>query len=563
MRHNQWNDLLGGRALPDPSVADLYASLARDHDQVVERVSKGYYTFWLGSGISRGRAKTIPAFLRGLLDFLAGKLETEADGPHRLALQEILAIARVELTETRRLEDLSQWPDLAEISGTLAEHYSAALDVDVDGQPSDYLLWDGIDVVANYAGPMHPDVEHVSLAMLGAEGAAPILISANWDPLVERAYDLLFGSRTSLLKVEVHPDEFRPPFAQTELVKFHGCATLADSDEDRYRPLIIARKSQISDWITDHSFRALRERLTGIVRDHPSLIAGLSAQDADIQAVFGLAADMNPWAWPTDAGAVVVATPTLGADQKQVLKRAYPANSRDIQADACLGAYPRVVFLALLIHVWRAKLIVELEGIAMTTDLRDALKGGVDAWAIRVSAALMPDDLTELLTPLIAVTQGIARFRRGRAAVRMFEPMTDRAIADSPVEPIRRPGETQLGALSLVIGILASGERDGRWTMDSDGLDVSSADLKLANGVERNLQAFADDGAFAAALVEEELTGPLAIVVASSPFQRRSPRHTFGRTGEFNSEAFYLDEAVAIDGSHGAILDALEGYLAL
>ena len=102
------------------------------------------------------------------------------------------------MTETRRLEDLSQWPDLAEISGTLAEHYSAALDVDVDGQPSDYLLWDGIDVVANYAGPMHPDVEHVSLAMLGAEGAAPILISANWDPLVERAYDLLFGSRTSL-----------------------------------------------------------------------------------------------------------------------------------------------------------------------------------------------------------------------------------------------------------------------------------------------------------------------------------------------------------------------------
>ncbi|WP_162924921.1 SIR2 family protein [Mycetocola zhujimingii] len=539
----------------------------RDHNRVVEKVAKGYYCFWLGSGISKRRANTVPEFLKSLLEFLVSRLEPEDLGAHRVALSEILSIARIYLDDAHQLEDLLTWTDLESICEALADHYSAALDVDVDGFPADYLLWEGIDVVTQYAGPMEPDIEHVAVAMLGAEGAAPILISANWDPLVERAYDLLFGSRADLLKVEVHPDEFRPPHARTELVKFHGDATLASSEENRYRPLMIARKSQISDWITDHSFRALRERLTGIVRDHPSLIAGLSAQDADIQAVFGSAADMNPWVWPSDAGAVVVASPHLGTDQKQVLRQAYSStytpHARDIQEDACLGAYPRVVFLALLVHVWRTKLFVALDGFAITTTVGDAIRAGLNTWALQISSALEADDLTDLLTPIATFSRGIARFRRGQAVKGIYEPLTDGAVLETSNGQMGRPQDRQLTALSLAIGVLAYGAQSGRWKLTSSMLDVSSVELNLTRGVERNVQTFADDGAFAAAMAREDLSGPLTVIVSSSPFQRRSPQHSVGRTGRFIAEPFYLDEVSYTDDSIDAILDSLEGYLVL
>lgn len=554
--------------MPDPTVLDMYESLANDHRPVVDRVGEGYYTFWLGSGISKRRARTVPAFLRGLLEFLVDRLEGDEDGPHRVALIEILKLVAVRPDDDHRLEDLSKWADLEKTCDELSSQYSAALDVDVDGQEPDYLLWEGIDVVTHYAGEMEPDVEHLAIAMLGVEGAAPILVSANWDPLVERAYDLLFGTRDGLLKVEVHPDEFRPPHARTALIKFHGCATLAERDQPRYRPLMIARKSQVSDWITDQEFRALRERLTGIVRDGPSFIAGLSAQDADIQAVFGLAANMNPWEWPSDSGAVVVAAPHLGSDQKQVLKQAYShayaPNARAIQVDACLGAYPRVVFLALLAHVWKAKLVLALEDLDIAPALRDELATGVEGWGRTMASAFDVGEPIDLLAALTIITRGMARFRRGSASAAIYEPISSEPARKRPTDEPGRRGDPQVTALSIVAGALSAGSTDGRWEFSSAVLDISSLRVKLPSGVERVVQAFADDGALAAATVDHELTGPLTVVANRSVNQQRSPRQPVGRTGRFEPEPLYLDGAVVSGtGSLQDLLDELEGYLVL
>jgi len=541
--HSLW-----GEHLPDPTVADIYESLSTDHRQVVDRVAEGYYSFWLGSGISKRRAKTVPAFLRGLLDFLATRLEIEDDGPHRVALIEILKLVGVRVDDDHPLENLSDWSDLDTICNDLSGQYSAALDVDVDGE--------------------EPDIEHLAIAMLGVEGAAPILITANWDPLVERAYDLLFGTRDGLLKVEVHPDEFRPPHARTELIKFHGCATFADVNELRYRPLLIARKSQISDWITDQDFRALRERLTGIVRDYPSLIAGLSAQDADIQAVFGLAADMNPWSWPSDAGAVVVATPQLGSDQKQVLKQAYSQaytpNARDIQADASLGAYPRVVFLALLAHVWRAKLALALDDLGLAPEVRDPLAVGVATWSRTMASAFDAGETIDLLAALTTITRGMTRFRRGKPGSAIYEPISPEPARERPQGQSGRRVDTEVAALSLVAGAMTSGAADRRWEISSAVLDISSLQVKLPSGVERAVQTFADDGALAAATADHELAGPLTVIAYRSPNQQRSPRHSVGRTGHFEAEPFYLDSVIdsGVE-TLSDLLDALEGYLVL
>ncbi|MDR6144007.1 hypothetical protein QE375_003561 [Microbacterium foliorum] len=548
-------------------VEDVYVSLEEGHSEVTGGVARGHYNFWLGSGISRRRAKTVPQFLRGLLIFLRDRLEAETDGPHRLALIDVLALADVSDVDGRELQDIEEWSDLDAICLRLANQYSAALDVDVDGQDPDYLLWDGIDVVAQYTGPIEPDIEHVAVALLGAEGAVPTLVSANWDPLVERAYELVFTSRSGLLKVEVHPDEFRPPHARTELIKFHGCATLALENEGRYRPLMIARKSQISDWITDDKFRALRERVTGIVRDTKTLIAGLSAQDADIQAVFGAAANMNAWSWPDQPGAVVIATPELGHDQKQVLKQAYDGtysgHAHEIQRNAQLGAYPSLVFLALLVHVWVEKLAHSVGYVTLTEGTEGEITAALSRWGQRIAAALSVDDVDELLPLVSVISRGFARFKDGKEYTGTFVPLSTQAIPDSEFVEVLHPSEYGLSKMSVAIGVLLSGEEQGKWNLVDPPLDVTTLDIHLPSGVIRQLRSFAHDGAYAAAAMQGDSPGPLTLIVESSVRQRRSPVHQVGRTGRFDAQPFYLEEALGAQSAMADVLAELEGYLLL
>lgn len=548
-------------------VADVYDSLQAEHSEVTAGVARGHYNFWLGSGISRRRAKTVPQFLRGLLLFLRDRLEVEHFGPHRIAMAEVLALADVSTNSGRELKDIEEWSDLEDICLRLASQYSAALDVDVDGEDPDYLLWHGIDIVAQYTGSIEPDIEHVAVALLGAEGAVPTVVSANWDPLVERAYELVFGSSYGLLKVEVHPDEFRPPHARTELIKFHGCATLALENEARYRPLMIGRKSQISDWITDDQFRALRERVTGIVRDTKTLIAGLSAQDADIQTVFSAAANMNAWSWPNHLGAVVIAAPKIGPDQKLVLKQAYDgtyaSNAQNIQRNAQLGAYPSLVFLALLVHVWTEKLAHSVRYANLSDTTASEIVKALSRWGRRIAAALGVDEVDELLPLVSVISRGFARFKDGKESSTTFIPLSTQAIPDSDLIEAQHPTEAELSKTSLAVGVLLSGEEQGRWELVDPPLDVSRLDIRLPSGVVRKLRSFAHDGAYAAALMQGDEAGPLTLIVEGSVRQRRSPVHKFGRTGRFDAQPFYLGEVLGQQSSIGDVLKELEGYLVL
>src|SRR3546814_14024351 len=96
------------------------------------------------------------------------------------------------------------------------------LDVPVDGEEADYLLWDVLDAANVYANPaIEPDAEHLCLAVLAIEGVASELPTANWDNLIERAVERPAGAQP-VLRVVVAPNAIRWNRLRANLYKFHA-----------------------------------------------------------------------------------------------------------------------------------------------------------------------------------------------------------------------------------------------------------------------------------------------------------------------------------------------------
>jgi hypothetical protein len=150
----------------------------------------------------------------------------------------------------------------------------------VGTEEDDYLLWEGAEVTTTYGDPaIEPDTEHLCIALLILEGVASEIPSANWDGLIEKAVAEVNSGAPALL-VCVDPEDLRAPALQARLYKFHGCAVRARDDEAKYRPLLIARQSQIHAWIPQGG--PFVTRLIDIATTKPTLMVGLSAQDANI-----------------------------------------------------------------------------------------------------------------------------------------------------------------------------------------------------------------------------------------------------------------------------------------
>jgi hypothetical protein len=220
---------------------------------------------------------------------------------------------------------IAEWPGLDAIIERLVSNYARFLEVVVANEEDDYLLWEGVNVCDTYGDPtLEPDTEHLCIAILILEGLASEIASANWDGLIEKAVDEL-ANGNPILVVCVHPNDLREPNLQTRLYKFHGCAVRARNDEGTYRPLLIARQSQINGWIARAENEPLVNRLIGIAVSKPTLMVGLSAQDANIQAIFAQAENQMAWPWPSDPPAYVFSEDQLGVDQRGLLKNVYRA----------------------------------------------------------------------------------------------------------------------------------------------------------------------------------------------------------------------------------------------
>jgi hypothetical protein len=260
-------------------------------NEVGRGVAERRYALWLGSGISRERVDDLRTAIERALNYLHDRIDfADRSCRFRKALEEAVTISQLSDLEKRtfNIEDaIGTWPVLPAVLERLARAYSKFLDVRVEGEKPDFILWQAIDVVRTYGDATAvPDCEHFCVAILVTEGLVGEIASANWDGLVEKALAELTNNASDILRVCVKPEDFREPPLRGRLLKFHGCAIRAAADEGTYRPLLVASESQIVTWPEDPGWAVMRNELESLATTAPTIMIGLSAQDSNIKSVF-------------------------------------------------------------------------------------------------------------------------------------------------------------------------------------------------------------------------------------------------------------------------------------
>lgn len=515
---------------------------------VATGVAEDRYAFWLGSGISFGKVDGLKKIIPRVIEFLRQRIDrTNADCAFATALNRALALAGLSDDEWGRVNtelEFAAWPDQAAIVGRLTNNYSRLLEITVAGQPEDYLLWEGVGVAATFANPTtEPDVEHLCMAMLVLEGAASDIATANWDGLVEKAINKLTGGIPKLV-VCVRSEDLRQPKLAAQVIKFHGCAILAVSDEPHYRPFLVARFSQINRWAAAPENRAVIGRLMDIAVSKPTLMMGLSAQDSNVQAFFATAEATMRWPWPGDRPSFVFSGDQVGADQEALLRNVYPqaytAATRDqINQQSLVKSYANPLLMALLLSVICDKLsgMVDMAEGLLDQDGKNAVKLGIVTLRNHV-AGLDSGDRIEFVKSFIDQTSRImTMFRDGSAgtAPRRYNPITSTPLHQiAGDQNIPSSGLTEV---AVVAGLLGLGIKNGLWSLE--GIDSSNpADgiVRISTTAASTKIVLAANGRAAIRLqqnghIADDEDAVLVYSAERPPNMTRSPRSSPGRTG--------------------------------
>jgi hypothetical protein len=455
---------------PPPNAATITVHQAlqlldAQHVDLASGVNRGEYALWLGSGISRGRVAGLGGVLRLMIEFLRTRIApADAGCAFRAALDDVLRQAILSADEQGRVDyavDSAQWPDIETILQRLAEKYSRVLDVTVRGQAEpDYLLWEGADFCQTFAG-QEPDAEHLCIVIMVAEGIVPKVVSANWDGLLERAANELHLG-PDVFRVCVTGLDFRGPLAAAQLLKFHGCALRAIENSAQYRPLLIARWSQIVTWAANNAFTAMREELVSVAANLRTLMVGMSAQDPNIQNLFLLARQH------------VFGTNEIGDDQKTVLRTAYGdvdylANQQTILERSCFKAYGKPLFTALMLNMIADKLCKLLERVEMPARQGGGLQelaSGIKHLRDAVAGAIGDDKIGFVRSFVRHLSRAKAMLLEGRPSLPnpvQYRPITDRPGHHIPNDPnIIATGQ---GEAANALALLGLGMRDGHWNI--------------------------------------------------------------------------------------------------
>ncbi|SMP62360.1 SIR2 family protein [Noviherbaspirillum suwonense] len=333
------------------SIEETIRLLENEFKEFATGFETGMYALWLGSAISRERVVGLDGVLAKLLESLRQRISNAVDCPHYQALSEILDLA--DLTRADRVGvdfniAASNWPCLTTVIDRLWNKYSKVLGIEVQGQKLDYLLWDVLDFKNTFSSQV-PDAEHLAVGMLVLEGVVSELATANWDALLEAAMVEL-GQPADFYRVAVRGDDLKGPVATATLYKFHGCANRAIAAENQYRDLLVAREATINQWSSNQNFNEIRIQLNALVSRTRTLMIGLSAQDSNIQLMFG----SKGWKWNNKPVPIIFSAQSLTAGQKSILEGAYhpeyEANRDQICADAKLPAFSKQLLLALLLQ---------------------------------------------------------------------------------------------------------------------------------------------------------------------------------------------------------------------
>ena len=161
-----------GPQIQRPTAIEVLESFDTGSAEVALAVARGEYLLWLGSGLSKSVVPGVRALLRKLLCFLQEQIDpSDEDCRFQHAVNAIFDVPPIP-DEVRDAIDLSgpadSWP-LDDLLTRLVPHYSTVLDVRVDGEERDFLVWDGIDIRTTYgAKDLEPDAEHLCVAILHA-----------------------------------------------------------------------------------------------------------------------------------------------------------------------------------------------------------------------------------------------------------------------------------------------------------------------------------------------------------------------------------------------------------
>jgi hypothetical protein len=440
--------------------------------------------------------------------------------------------------------EFALWADSGAIVSRLTNNYARLLDITVAGKPDDYLLWDGVGVSATFANPaVEPDVEHLCMGLLVLEGSASAIATANWDGLVEKAIDELTGGVPKLV-VCVRAEDLRELNLAGQIIKFHGCAVLATSNEGTYRPFLVGRYSQINRWAAAPENQAIITSLLNIAIAKPTIMMGLSAQDSNIQAFFAKAETVLQWSWPGDRPSFVFSGDRVGADQEGLLRNVYrqnytAANRDQINEQSLVKAYANPLLLALVLSVLADKLKLMVDFVEGTIDggSRAALQQGIAVLRNHIASLGDADRLGFVRAFVDHTSRIMTMYRDGTAgsAPRHYNPLTSVPLHQIAADP--NLASTGLPEVAVLAGMLGIGLADGTWTLGaSDPADPASGAMHLNTASGSTKLVLAAHGRSAIRLqqnghVDDNEDAILVYSAEKPPPMTRSPRSSPGRTG--------------------------------
>jgi len=552
-------------------------------------VANADYGLWLGSGISLGRVEGLAQLVVRLLEFL--RIEATRVDPrgHDEALTSALRLGQMPDDEIAKLDlrtPVDTWPNRDALAHELRSRYSDLLAIPVPGHDADYLLWNGISIADSFPESAEPDSEHLCIAALILEGAFPMIASANWDGLIEKAVKQL-APDNSPLDVGVIADDLVLPHGRSRLLKYHGCALKAVANEVVYRSCLIARSTQLLDFTNAARFEFIRSQLRNMVVSQPTLMIGLSAQDTDVRSIFLQAREIRPWPWPSTPPAGIIATPdpVLSAGQQDVLRAIYTddvfaRHSVSIEQSAFFPVSGKPLLSALLLYVLSQKLRALMhtslgatwspadvstldDGILAVRDL--VACGGVDGhWDDFVAGALTRH------------TRALLLLRAGRydpAANAPYQALGTEPVGRIPQMPtLTASGEREFATALALVGV---GQNRKCWSVDApERLETREATLRVTTPPPKGTRSAAQqyrlffvanenaavqllsDGAFS----EADEDAVIVHSVTPPPRPSRSPSRPLGRSGKGEARHVYMrtlvDSHTSADGLLNAFMEA-------
>ncbi|QOK90503.1 hypothetical protein HF908_02730 [Ralstonia pseudosolanacearum] len=516
-------------------------------------MAEGRYAFWLGSGISLGVVPGLRGVIGKVIEFIRARIDP-ADPACKFsrAMNDVFGLVGLNAAQRAELDlrvAFDTWPQDKRdgLVGMLVTNYARLLAIRVGTEPFDYLLWDAVKVCETYGGPaLQPDVEHLCLAALSLEGIATDMVSANWDPLVERAVASLTDGNAALAPTVVaRPDDVKLPRGRTRLIKFHGCAVQAAANESEYREWLVARHAQVNGWCGKADNQPFVTALLALITQKPTIMLGLSAQDGNIQHVFQTAAEQSPWDLTASPPGFLFSEDELGLDQQSLLENVYadqvnPANFQAVCDAARIQAYAKPLLTALLLDVLARKLA------ALIGMMPGPFPAGERQPLVKGITQLRNELGTVAQTSVAFVFGLLQRWARSSQLLRAgqvsqpnlnYMPISQDAIPGMPGNPDLDASGLREAAVTL--GLLGAGVARGDWTVEAEPTVAGSGMLALTSKLpgSSKTRVYVTANAFNAALLVargelDESEAPILIQAKELALPMpRSPLGSFGRTG--------------------------------